>query len=574
VFTATDCNGNVIDYRLEAYQVFTTCLCEGTINIYNNWIEIVEGTSCSPPPTPTPTPSVTSSQTPTPTPTLTQPCSGCLEYQIFGGVASGATWELTYCSGGTETVSVQGYDSLVACLSTPPVLINSYVGFQGTIYTYYVVIDCCGGTTPTPTETSTTPTPTPTPTKTSATSTPTPTETMTPTPTATCVIDQCYQYVSVEITGQTTVQLTNCGGIFTYSPTLTASTYPDTVTIGFEFCFEKDSLVVLSGSTPISVVYENDCCGTSETPTPTPTETPTETPTNTPTTTTTLTFTPTQTQTPTTTPTQTPTTTTTLTATQTETPTQTQTPTTTTTLTSTPTPTPTATPTETTTLTATQTETPTSTPTPSVTPPALTSFSVYTGSTLLEACGNINGPITVYGNDSVWVDVSLLSNIPAGPATINMTGFYNFNGIVIESDSSGNLLFNSFCPTLTQTPTNTPTLTQTPTNSPTVSLTASVTLTPTNTPTNTQTGTMTPTPTISYWSYLLTFGATAIDACTSVTTFNVYSSSSQPQGPSTGEFLFLDTSLTNPVNNGYWSDGTSAFEVINGTGFITSETTC
>jgi hypothetical protein len=459
VFTATDCNGNVIDYRLEAYQVFTTCLCEGTINIYNNWIEIVEGTSCSPPPTPTPTPSVTSSQTPTPTPTLTQPCSGCLEYQIFGGVASGATWELTYCSGGTETVSVQGYDSLVACLSTPPVLINSYVGFQGTIYTYYVVIDCCGGTTPTPTETSTTPTPTPTPTKTSATSTPTPTETMTPTPTATCVIDQCYQYVSVEITGQTTVQLTNCGGIFTYSPTLTASTYPDTVTIGFEFCFEKDSLVVLSGSTPISVVYENDCCGTSETPTPTPTETPTETPTNTPTTTTTLTFTPTQTQTPTTTPTQTPTTTTTLTATQTETPTQTQTPTTTTTLTSTPTPTPTATPTETTTLTATQTETPTSTPTPSVTPPALTSFSVYTGSTLLEACGNINGPITVYGNDSVWVDVSLLSNIPAGPATINMTGFYNFNAIVIEADSSGNLLFNSFCPTLTPTPTITPTIT-------------------------------------------------------------------------------------------------------------------
>jgi hypothetical protein len=120
----------------------------------------------------------------------------------------------------------------------------------------------------TPTSTSTptgtpnatsTPTPT-TPTETSATSTPTPTETMTPTPTPTCAVDQCYRYVSVEITGQTTVQLTSCGGFYTYDRTLSASTYPNTVTIGFEFCFEKDSLVVLSGSTPVSVVYDTDCC--------------------------------------------------------------------------------------------------------------------------------------------------------------------------------------------------------------------------------------------------------------------------------------------------------------------------
>jgi hypothetical protein len=266
----------------------------------------------------------------------------------------------------------------------------------------------------------------------------------------------------------------------------------------------------------------------SATNTPTPTQTPSETPTNTPT------------QTPSETPTNTPTNTTTNTQTPTQTP----------------------------------SETPTNTPTPSVTPPALTPFSVYSGSTLLDACGNINGPITVYGNDSVWGDVSLLSNVPAGPATINMTGFYNFNGIVIEVDSSGNFLFISVCPTLTQTPTNTPTNTETPTNTPTVSLTASITSTPTETPTNTPTTSMTPTPTISYWSYLLTSGATAIDACTSVTTFNVYSSSSQPQGPTTGEFLFLDTSLTTPVNDGYWSDGTSAFEVINGNGFINNETPC
>ena len=98
-------------------------------------------------------------------------------------------------------------------------------------------------------------TPTPTPTETSATSTPTPT----PSPTPPCVIDQCYQGISVEISGQTTVQLISCGGGFELR-TLTASTYPDTVVRGFELCVEKDSLVVLSGSTPISVVYENDCC--------------------------------------------------------------------------------------------------------------------------------------------------------------------------------------------------------------------------------------------------------------------------------------------------------------------------
>jgi hypothetical protein len=46
VFTATDCNGNVIDYRLEAYEVFTTCLCEGTINIYNNSLWNLVHTIC------------------------------------------------------------------------------------------------------------------------------------------------------------------------------------------------------------------------------------------------------------------------------------------------------------------------------------------------------------------------------------------------------------------------------------------------------------------------------------------------------------------------------------------------
>jgi len=135
----------------------------------------------------------------------------------------------------------------------------------------------------TPTSTST---PTGTPNVTS-TVTPTSTElpvtpTSTPTPTPTCILDQCYQFVSVEITGQTIVQVTSCDGLYTYNRTLTASTYPDTVRFRFEFCFEKDSLVVLSGSTPVSVVYDTDCC-LPVSPTPTSTESITPTPTATPT---------------------------------------------------------------------------------------------------------------------------------------------------------------------------------------------------------------------------------------------------------------------------------------------------
>jgi len=187
----------------------------------------------------------------------------------------------------------------------------------------------------------------------------------------------------------------------------------------------------------------------------------------------TATNTPTPTQTPTNTATNTPTPSITATNTATNTPTPSIT------ATNTPTQTATSTPTET------PTQTPTNTPTPSVTPPARTSFSVYSGSTLLDACGNINGPITVYGNDSVWGDVSFLSNVPVGPVTINMTGFYNFNGIVIRVDSSGNFLSNSVCPTLTPTPTPTSTITPTPSTTPSVtpSVTPTVTPTPSSTPT-------------------------------------------------------------------------------------------
>jgi len=313
------------------------------------------------------------------------------------------------------------------------------------------------------------------------------------------------------------------------------------------------------------------------------------TPTSTVTSTPTPTMTPTNTATPTQTTSQTPTNTATPTETTTQTPTQTPSQTTTQTPSQTTTQTSTQTQTQTPTQTSTNTQTPTQTmtPTPSVTPPTRTAFLVYPGSTLVESCSQTLSQITVYGNDSVWGDVTAVLDVPTGPATINMTGFYNFNGISIEVDSTGQFVNISTCVTPTQTTTNTSTPTETPTNTPTPSEsptqtptsteTPTQTPTQTTTPTETTTQTPTPTPTISYWVYTLTSGATANDACTSVTTYTIYSSSSFPQGPTVGEFLFLDSALTNPVNNGWWGDGSSAFETdgtIGSPGQILSEDPC
>jgi hypothetical protein len=83
--------------------------------------------------------------------------------------------------------------------------------------------------------------------------------------------------------------------------------------------------------------------------------------------------------------------------------------------------------------------------------------------------------------------------VPTGPATIDMTGFYNFGGISIEVNSTGQLVSASLC--ITQTPTHTPTPTTTPSETPTQTPTETPTNTPSETPTQTPTETPTETPT-------------------------------------------------------------------------------
>lgn len=197
-------------------------------------------------------------------------------------------------------------------------------------------------------------------------------------------------------------------------------------------------------------------------PSPTPTQTSTQSSTPTPTVTPTNTETPrnTPSETPTQTPTNTETSTPTPTITPTNTETSTPTPTNTETQTNTPTPTNTETPSPTPTNTSTLTATPTQTPTPTHT---RFGFAVYSGVTFEEACQQVNTPTTIYGDYALYDENTLFYNDFTGPVTIDMTGYYNFEQIVVGLNSLGEVGVIGICGSPTPTPTITPTHTPSPT---------------------------------------------------------------------------------------------------------------
>lgn len=275
------------------------------------------------------------------------------------------------------------------------------------------------------------------------------------------------------------------------------------------------SVLSLTNDGPFPPIAATNTPTPSNSPTPSPTITPTNTATNTPT--------PSVTATGTGTPTPTPT--------NTETQTQTPTPTVTTTGTNTPTPT--------------NTKTPTPTPTLS----RILFTSVYSGSTNLNACGNIGGSlINVYGNNSTFDLVSNFSLDSAGLSPVG-SGYLEYNNYVVEIQSNGDVVAFSYtlCPTLTPTPTNTPTNTQTPTNTPS------------------------PTQTIGYYQYSLGTGSTANLSCIdfSGAPNTIYGTVAGGVGPNVGEFLYYDSGLSIPVINGFYSNGTAVFQVTGGLGQIT-----
>lgn len=204
------------------------------------------------------------------------------------------------------------------------------------------------------------------------------------------------------------------------------------------------------------------------------------------------------------------------------------------------------TPTPTVTNTSTPTNTPTVTPTPTRSKVA---FTVYSGATNQDACGQYNPSVTVYGNNSQFDLSTQFSNISTGDATINMTGFIQNGGYVSQLDTNGNVVGSvTICVTLTPTPTVTPTNTQTPTNTPTT------------------------TPTRTFYQYSLGTGLTANDACVDFGSApnTIYGTVSGGPGPNIGEYLYYNSSLTTPVANGYYSNGTAVFNVTGGLGQITS----
>ena len=234
---------------------------------------------------------------------------------------------------------------------------------------------------------------------------------------------------------------------------------------------------------------------------------------------------------------------------------------------STPTPTPsvTASETPTNTPTTTPTETPTSTPTETPTPTATSTravFFVSTGSTSVEACGSLSSTI-LYGDNADFDTNIQFFNTPAGPSTIDLTGFYSYNSLVVELNSDGEEIGGfSICATQTSTPT--PTNTQTPTQTPTN--TASQTSTPT------PTSTVTPTTTIGFYTYFVGSGSTFNDACYNYSTspFNVYAPLSGGVGPNIYEIVYetAGNPPTNTVGDGFYSNGVYVFEVSGGLGEI------
>jgi hypothetical protein len=252
-----------------------------------------------------------------------------------------------------------------------------------------------------------------------------------------------------------------------------------------------------------------------------------------------------QTPTPSITPSPTPTPSTTAAVTPTPTPSTTADVTPTPTNTETPTQTPTPTNTET------PTQTPTNTPTPTETDtPTRTAFSLcHSETSSIEACSCSVPNSTIFGNDPVFTNNTQFYGCVNGPCPgVDLSGWYVFSGVSYQLSYSGSVVGFSACA-----------------------------VTPTPTPTNTETPTATPTPTSTpmYVEYSLGTGLTANSACTA-SFQSIYGSPAQIDGPDYGETLYVDSALTITVPNGYYSNGTLAYQVDGslGAGVIMAAVSC
>ena len=199
-----------------------------------------------------------------------------------------------------------------------------------------------------------------------------------------------------------------------------------------------------------------------------------------------------------------------------------------------------ATPTPTATNTSTPTSTPTNTPTPTK---ARTSFVTTSGTTFQGAC-NSSSNVTLYGDNSAFDLNTFFYNSASGPVTIDLTGYYANSGKSAQLDSNGTVIGSIVL--CSNVPTPTPTVTNTPS----------------------------PTPTFGYYTYSLGTGGTANAACLdySGAPNTIYGTVAGGPGPNIGEYLYTTPGNppTNPVADGYYSNGTAVFQVSGGLGQITA----
>lgn len=191
--------------------------------------------------------------------------------------------------------------------------------------------------------------------------------------------------------------------------------------------------------------------------------------------------------------------------------------------------------------TPTNTETPT--PTPTITPTnSYFSFSITSGATSNEAC-EVGTSGTIWGNNPQF-DLSDNFYVDGLGNTGLSAGYYVNLGKVAQLDSNGAVVGSIiFCSNVA---TPTPTVTQTPS----------------------------PTPTFGYYTYSLGTGSTANLACSDYLSApnTIYGTVSGGVGPNIGEFLYTSPGNppTNPVVDGFYSNGTAVFQVTGGGGQITS----
>ena len=180
-------------------------------------------------------------------------------------------------------------------------------------------------------------------------------------------------------------------------------------------------------------------------------------------------------------------------------------------------------------------------------------FVASSGSSAYNAC-HVGSSVSIWGDESLFDQNTLFYNSATGPVTIDLAGFYSYNGLVVQLLSNGSETGGyTGCVSPTPTPTVTPTATVTPT------------VTPTLTPT--------PTQTIGYYTYSLGYdAASSATACSDFgsSPSNYYAPLVGGPGPNIGEFLYTDSATTVTAPNGYYSNGVAWYQITGGAGEVTS----